>query len=318
MIARELIPQLPIADDVVSGLFHRPKSLPPKLFYDEAGSALFECITKLPEYYLTRTETAILQSFANPIAVAAGRIASLVELGAATSRKTRILISAFLRHSPGFCFSPVDISIAPLRAGESALRRRFPEMQQRAVIADFTKDLSFLSDLPAPRLVLYLGSSIGNLDPMPAVALLSQLRHALQPGDCLLLGTDMRKSPEILVPAYDDKCGITAAFNKNILARINRELGGHFALKKFRHVPRWNDAESRMEIYLQSAERQSVRIDRLDAAVEFERGECIHTENSYKYTETMVTSILENAGFTREQAWMDERRWFAERLARVP
>lgn len=317
MIARELIPQLPIAEDVIAGLFRQPKSLPPKLFYDAAGSALFERITKLPEYYLTRTEAAILQSSADRIAASTGRIESLVELGAATSRKTRILISAFLRHSPGFSFSPVDISMAPLREGEFAIRRRFPELRHRSVIADFMKDLSFLRDLPAPRVVLYLGSSIGNLDPMPAGAFLTRLRRALEPGDALLLGTDLRKSPEILIPAYDDRCGVTAAFNKNILARINRELGGRFALGQFHHRPRWNDVESRMEIYLESALRQSVRIAMLDAVVEFERGELIHTENSYKYTETMVVSILENSGWVREKTWTDERRWFAEHLARA-
>ncbi len=317
MIARELIPQIPIAEDVLRGLFCNPKSLPPKLFYDDAGSALFECITKLPEYYLTRTETAILQSYGDQIAAATGRIASLVELGAATSRKTKILISSFLRHAPGFSFAPVDISIAPLREGEFAISRRFPHLPHRAVIADFMKDLSFIRDLPAPRLVLYLGSSIGNLNPMPAVAFLSRLRRALQTGDTLLLATDMRKPPEILIPAYNDKWGITAAFNKNILARINRELGGHFALDKFCHVPRWNDRESRMEIYLQSTVHQSVRIDLIDAAVEFDRGELIHTENSYKYTDSMVASMLANAGFARERTWMDDKHWFAEHLSRV-
>ncbi len=317
MIARELIPQLPIAEDVISGLSRQPKSLPPKLFYDKAGSALFECITKLPEYYLTRTETAILQSSADTMAVATGPITSLVELGAATSRKTRILISAFLRHAPGFWFSPVDISLAPLRAGELAIRRRFPEVRYRSILTDFMKDLSFLRELPPPRLVLYLGSSIGNLDPMPAITFLTRLRRALQPGDALLLGTDMRKSPEILIPAYDDKCGITAAFNKNILTRINRELGGHFAVGQFRHLARWNDRESRMEIYLESAVRQSVRIDLLDSVIEFERGELIHTENSYKYSEAMVDWLLDSAGFVREKTWVDEGRWFAEHLARV-
>jgi len=316
MIVRELLP-VPRMVDEVQGLFRYPKSLPPKLFYDDAGSALFEQITELPEYYLTRTETAILQSFAHVIARNVGSVATVVELGAATSRKTRIIIAALLRHHPGFSFFPVDISIAPLRAGQIAMQREFPRLRQATVRADFVEDLSFLKRLPSPRLVLYLGSSIGNFDPMPAAAFLSRVKHVLQPGDALLVGTDMRKNPEILVPAYNDSKGITAAFNKNILTRINRELGGHFDLSRFRHLARWNDHESRMEIYLESTERQSVRVDLLGATIEFQKGELIHTENSYKYTVAMVATMLANAGFALEKTWTDEKGWFADHLARV-
>jgi L-histidine Nalpha-methyltransferase len=316
MIAHELLP-VPAAVHEVQGLLRTPKSLPPKLFYDEAGSELFERITELPEYYLTRTETAVLRSAADEIAAAAP-VASLVELGAGTSTKTRILIAALLKREPGLAFFPVDISIAPLHAARVALRREFPRLHHAPVIADLAENLSFLSSCPAPRLVLYLGSSIGNFEPMEVASLLCRIRRRLAPGDSLLLGADMRKEPDILLAAYDDAQGVTAAFNKNILARINRELGGHFDLSEFKHLVRWNGRESRIEIYLQSLARQSVRINALDATIDFEPGELIHTENSYKYSDSMLEAMLCNAGFVPEKTWKDKRGWFADTLARVP
>ena len=316
MIAREIVPVPRIATEV-RGLFQTPKSLPPKLFYDEAGSALFERITALPEYYLTRTEGTMLNSCAGEIADAAGPVSSLVELGAASSRKTGPLIAALLERSSQLSFFPVDLSVAALRAGQAALTSKFPKMRQDAIVADLSQDMRFLTRLPAPRLVLYLGSSLGNFDPMPATAFLSRLGRALQPGDALLLGTDMRKDPKLLLSAYHDAQGVTAAFNKNILVRINRELGGHFDLSAFRHVVRWNDIESRIEMYLESSVRQSVPIDALGATVEFERGELIHTENSYKYSDAMVMGMLDQAGFVRDRSWTDEHGGFTDHFARV-
>jgi dimethylhistidine N-methyltransferase len=317
MIAREVLSQPGIAADI-AGLFDYPKSLPPKLFYDAQGSALFERITQLAEYYPTRTEATVLRENADEIAAAAGPIQSLIELGAGTSTKTRALIAAFLRTQLKLEFFPVDISPAPLHSVQIAMRREFPGLEHTPIVTDFSHDLILPGNIPAPRFILYLGSSIGNFEPMQAVAFLSRVRRALHPGDTLLLGADMRKNPSILLPAYDDREGVTAEFNKNILARINRELGGHFDLRKFRHVVRWNRDESRIEMYLESTVRQTVLIAMLNASVEFEAGELIHTENSYKYSDFIVKSMLRQAGFVVEQSWRDERWWFSDYLARVP
>jgi dimethylhistidine N-methyltransferase len=317
MIARELLPQLGFAADV-AGLFERPKSLPPKLFYDAEGSALFERITQLPEYYPTRTEAAILRDNADEIAAAVRPIQSLIELGAGTSSKTRTLIAAFLRAQSRLKFFPVDISAAPLHLVRDAMLREFPGLEHTPIVTDFSDDLSLPGNMPVPHLVLYLGSSIGNFEPMQAVAFLLRIRRTLHSGDALLLGADMRKHSKVLLPAYDDAEGVTAAFNKNILAHINRELGGHFDLRRFRHVVRWNRSESRIEMYLESAVRQTVLIESLAASVEFEAGELIHTENSYKYSDAMVRSMLRQAGFAVEQVWKDKRGWFSDYLARVP
>ena len=317
MIARELLPQLGLEADI-SGLFQRPKSLPPKLFYDAEGSALFERITELPEYYPTRTEAAILRDNADEIAAAVGPIQSLIELGAGTSSKTRALIAAFLREQSKLNFFPVDISAAPLNLVRDALRREFPGLEHTPIITDFSDHLKLPGTMPGPRLALYLGSSIGNFEPMQAVAFLSRIRRTLHPGDALLLGADMRKQAKVLLPAYDDAAGVTAAFNKNILAHINRELGGHFDLSRFHHVVRWNSSASRIEMYLESAMRQKVCIESLATTVEFERGELIHTENSYKYSDEMVTSMLCHAGFSVERVWQDRQQWFSDYLAKVP
>jgi dimethylhistidine N-methyltransferase len=318
MIAREAAAFQPgIAADV-TGLFERPKSLPPKLFYDAKGSALFECITKLPEYYPTRTEASILQRNAAEIAKAAGPIQSLIELGAGTSTKTKALLSAFMQMQEQLKFFPVDISASPLRATQTAFAREFPGLEYIPVVTDFSANLSLPNNIPSPRLTLYLGSSIGNFEPMHAVAFLLRIRRTMRSGDALLLGADMRKGPEVLLPAYDDAKGVTAEFNKNILSRMNRELGGHFDLSKFRHTIRWNDRASRIEMYLESLEQQSVFIAELNATIEFEAGELVHTENSYKYTDAMVRNMLGQAGLVVEQVWKDEQTWFSDYLARVP
>jgi len=317
MIARETLPLPEIAEEVAQGLLGTPKSLPPKLFYDAAGSDLFERITELPEYYVTRTEMCILQRFAGEIAAVAGPIASVIELGAGTSSKTTVLLAALLRQQAALSFSPVDISAAPLQAGQAALQRRFPQLRYTPVVTDFLHDLSFLTRAHPPRLVFYLGSSIGNFEPLQAVSLLCRLRRSLSPGDSLLIGFDMRKDPGVLHAAYDDSQGVTAAFNKNMLVRINRELRGHFHPSAFRHVALWNDHESRIEMHLESMARQSVPIDLLNLTVHFEKGESIHTENSYKYSEAMIQNLLQSGGFTLMKTWKDDLGWFSDALARV-
>ena len=187
----------------------------------------------------------------------------------------------------------------------------------RPVVADFSHGFAFLRDVPGRKLVLYLGSSIGNFDPEDAVPMLGQICAELRPGDALLLGTDLAKDPAVLLPAYDDAQGVTEKFNKNILRRINRELGADFDLDFFRHVALWNAKQSRMEIYLESSRPQTVTLGLLSLRVKFANGERIHTENSYKYTLSMVRNMLEPAGFALDRTWFDERKWFALHLARV-
>ena len=233
MIARELIGLPKYAEEVEAGLLSRPKSLPCKLFYDQAGSELFEEITQLPEYYPTRTELSILRSHADQIAQALEPGVAVVELGSGTATKTRTLLHALLRRQLRISFFPVDISPAALGEARVRVQAECPRAVVRPVVADFSQGFAFLRDIPGRKLILYLGSSIGNFDPHEAVSLLGDIQSELQSGDSLLLGTDLAKNPAILVPAYDDSQGVTERFNKNILVRINRELGANFDLARF-------------------------------------------------------------------------------------
>ncbi|MCI0349698.1 MAG: L-histidine N(alpha)-methyltransferase [Acidobacteriales bacterium] len=314
-LQRPVVPE--IALDVIEGLTSRPKSLPPKLFYDAEGSAIFEEITRLPEYYLTRTELGILQERAGEICRHCEPGVSLVELGAGSGHKTRTIIASLLRRQLWLNYFPVDVSAAALQSAKAALEAEFEYLSVRPIVMDYSESMRFLRRIPRPRLVLYIGSSIGNLEPRQAAFLLRQLRAQLEPGDCFLLGTDLVKERAILLPAYDDADGVTAAFNKNVLARINRELGGHFDLALFKHVASWNESESRMEMYLESRAEQVVRIDALNLSVPFAKGERIHTENSYKYRVEDVRFMLTEAGFELAHTWYDERKWFAVHLARA-
>ncbi len=311
----ELKPLPSIAADVLAGLSVTPKSLPFRLFYDAAGSALFEQITRLPEYYLTRCETRILRSRSEAIVRAAGLPMNVIELGAGSAVKTRLILEALQQQRGRVKFYPVDVSEAALAAAEDNTRG-LRHVTVEPLLADYTRTMDFISAVSGPRLILYLGSSIGNFEPLHASLLLSHLRSRLEAQDTLLLGTDMVKQSSVLLPAYDDTAGVTAAFNRNLLARINRELGGNFDLESFAHVARWNEDASRIEIYLQSTRAQDIEISALRVRVRFERGETIHTENSYKFTPTMIESILRNARFRRDCAWTDSKRWFALHLAR--
>ena len=294
-----------------------PKRLPSKLFYDAAGSALFEQITELPEYYLTRTERAILELRCGEILRQAGTALTLVELGAGTAAKTCILIEELLRQQSRALFYPIDVSPAALSEATCRLGARFPGLRVNPIVADYTGGVPALSRINGRKLVLYIGSSIGNFEPDEAIRLLRRVRYSLRPGDSLLLGTDFAKSTRILLPAYDDAQGVTAAFNKNILARLNRELEADFDLDRFHHVALWNKRCSRMEMHLQSVVQQMVFLPALDRDVSFAEGERIHTENSYKYTDTMVECILRESGFNLECSWSDHQRWFGLHLARV-
>jgi L-histidine Nalpha-methyltransferase len=299
------------------GLSATPRWLPARLFYDDAGSALFEQITELPEYYLTRTERAIFESYAGEILRAAGQSLTLVELGAGTASKTCILIEELLQRQARALFYPIDVSLSALQEAVRQLERKFPQLRVNPIVADYTGGVEALSRVSGRKLVLYIGSSIGNFEPDESVRILRRIRRAMRAGDALLLGADFAKSSKILLPAYDDPQGVTAAFNKNILARLNRELDADFNLDAFRHVALWNKRCSRMEIYLESACEQRVFLPALDLDVGFAAGERIHTENSYKYTMEMIETILLESGFTLEQSWHDRRKWFGVHLARV-
>jgi L-histidine N-alpha-methyltransferase len=317
MIARELIPVPSYAEEVEAGLTGYPKSLPAKLFYDAAGSALFEDITQLPEYYLTRTELGILQDRAGEIAAAVGAGVAVVELGAGTAAKTCTLLQSLVKRQMRVPYYPVDISSSALAGARQRVANEVDRVSVRPVIADFADGFGFLSDIPGRKLVLYLGSSIGNFDPATAVSMLTDIRGELGTGDALLLGTDMVKKEKILLPAYDDAQGVTAEFNSNILRRMNRELGADFDLDAFRHVARWNVQQSRMEMHLKSLRMQTVDLSVLRLRIGFVPGEHIHTENSYKYTMPAVRSMLSGAGFQLVQSWFDRKKWFGLHLARV-
>ncbi len=306
-----------MAREVRDGMSATPKRLPCKLLYDAVGSALFEQITELPEYYLTRTERAIFEDYAAEMLEAAGPALTLVELGAGTANKTRILIDELLQRQTRALFYPIDVSSAALNEAVSQMAVQFPQLRVSPVVADYSGGVPALSRISGRKLVLFIGSSIGNYDPPEAIAMLRRIRRSLRAGDALLLGADLAKSSKILLPAYDDAQGVTAEFNKNILARLNRELDADFNLDAFRHVALWNKRCSRMEIYLESTTAQSVFLPAIDMDVRFGVGERIHTENSYKYTDEMVNNILSESGFKLERTWSDPKRWFGVHLARV-
>lgn len=305
------------AREVLHGLASRPKTLPPKLFYDAAGSALFEQITELPEYYLTVTEQAIFERHASDMVRAAGEASTIIELGAGTAKKTMLVLRAALDLHRNVTFIPVDVSSYALEVAHNRVHSELPQVAVHPLVLDYTQHSSTLAKLSGRKLVLYIGSSIGNFEPMAACALLRRLRSSLAPGDSLLLGTDMRKPVEVLLPAYDDAAGVTAQFNLNILARINREFDADFDLDCFAHRVIWNERDSRIEMHLESSIAQLVNIDALDLSIPFVAGETIHTENSYKFTTSMIESMAENGGFSIEQSWSDEREWFTVTLLRA-
>jgi L-histidine Nalpha-methyltransferase len=317
MIVREPVPLPVYTDEVVHGLTSRPKTLPCKLLYDDRGSQLFEEITRLPEYYLTRTELGILQDSARSIVQAAGTPVSIVELGAGTATKTGTLLRAFARRQMRVKYFPVDISSGALADAKQRIKEECANVIIHPVVADFGDGFHFLREIPGRKLVLYLGSSIGNFEWNDAVSMLRKVRDQLNDADALLLGTDMVKPAETLVPAYDDAQGVTAEFSKNVLVRLNRELGANFELDSFRHVAEWAPSRSRMEIFLESLRPQTVTLRVPLLTLQFREGERIHTENSHKYTLEMVEHMLCVSGFKLEKTWFDRQKWFGLNLARV-
>jgi dimethylhistidine N-methyltransferase len=309
-----------VAAAVRDGLCSLPKRLSPWLFYDEEGSRLFERITELPEYYLTRTERGILSENAGRIVESAsnGDRLRIVELGAGSADKTRLLLAAAVRRQGGVIYEPVDVSPSALASAKQRIEREIPGVQVAPRVEDYTQGLVLDAEGPGERrLVLFIGSSIGNFEPLEAMGLLRGIRAGLRAEDALLLGVDLVKDEMQLLAAYDDAAGVTAAFNLNLLARLNRELGAEFDPAAFSHKAVWNAARSRIEMHLVSRTKQRVKIDSFEFEVEFEAGETIHTENSYKYRPELAASMLKASGFAAAGQWTDERGWFEVTLGRA-
>lgn len=303
------------AEDVSRGLSALPKYLNPQYFYDREGSLLFEEISEQPEYYPTRTELSILEKNAEEISRLFSPETVLVELGSGSARKTRTLIEAFIRRFGRLHFIPVEISPSILRQSSEILLNDYQELSITAVAAEFETGLQAIStQLKRPKLIVWLGSSIGNFDQQHAANFLRQLSQLMNPRDRLLIGMDLVKDVKILEAAYNDAADVTAAFNLNLLKRINRELGGHFDLQKFTHCAFFNREKERIEMHLVSERPQLVAIDALKMDIHFKGGESIHTENSHKYRQETIGSLADKANLKLEKQWIDEKNWFCVNL----
>jgi L-histidine N-alpha-methyltransferase len=302
-----------MALDVQAGLTATPKTLPPKYFYDARGSELFDEITRLPEYYPTRTERAILDRHAPAIA-AATEAETLIELGSGTSEKTRLLLRALTAFGSLRRFVPFDVDPAVLKDASAAVAAEFPGLKVEPIVGDFEKHLG---TLPAGRrrLLAFLGSTIGNLDPEQRAVFLGSVRSTLAPGDSFLLGTDLVKSPHRLVAAYDDAAGVTAQFDKNVLDVVNRDLGADFDPDEFDHVAVWDAENEWIEMRLRSRQEQVVRVAALDLVVRFARGEELRTEISAKFRRDRVEAELAAAGLRLTSWWTDPDGDFALSLS---
>jgi L-histidine N-alpha-methyltransferase len=289
--------------DVLAGLTATPRTLPPRWFYDERGSVLFDEITRLPEYYPTRAERSVLDARAGEIARATGADV-LVELGSGTSEKTRLLLRALSEAGTLRRFVPFDVDPSVLTAAGAAITEEFPGVAVDAVVGDFTRHLG---ELPrgGTRLVAFLGSTIGNLEPGPRAAFLADVAATLAPGDTLLLGTDLVKDPARLVRAYDDAAGVTAAFNRNVLHVVDRELGADFDPDAFEHVAVWDAEQEWVEMRLRARAAQTVHVPPLDLTVEFAAGEDLRTEISAKFRRERVEAELAAAGLRVTEWWTD-------------
>lgn len=300
-----------LAEAVRLGLNARPKTLPWTYFYDDVGSELFEAICALPEYYLTRTEDAILREHAREMVAGWSREPAMIELGSGSSSKTRWLIAAALHHYGHLHYVPIDVSAAPLIESAQSLVRQFSAVRVTGYVANYRDALAILPErIPGPRLWVFLGSSLGNYTADEAVELLTQVAAAMGEDDRLLLGTDLAKDTATLEAAYDDAAGVTARFNLNLLARINRELGADFDLDRFSHRAVYRPELGRVEMHLVSQVAQTVRIPKADLTVKFAAEELIHTENSHKYSHEGLAELALRAGFAEETAWTDRQGFF--------
>ncbi|MEO8601683.1 MAG: L-histidine N(alpha)-methyltransferase [bacterium] len=304
-----------LAIDVRRGLTAVPKTLPPKYFYDDRGSQLFDAICDLPEYYLTRTEHALLAQIADEV-IAAAAPTQLVELGSGASRKTRRLLDALVATQPHPYYVPIDVNQTMLRSSAVALRAAYPTLGVHGLVADFEPALPPLPQATR-RLVAYLGSSIGNFVPPADARFLRAVAAVLQAGDRLLLGVDLVKDVALLEAAYDDAAGVTAEFNRNVLHVINRELDADFAPDQFDHVARYDAGAAQMDMYLRARAAQRVRVGALDLELAFAANEMIHTETSRKFTRSSVDAMLRAGGFRLEQWFASPGDAFALVLATV-
>jgi L-histidine N-alpha-methyltransferase len=303
------------ARDVRAGLTDSPKHLSCCYFYDEEGSLLFDAICELPEYYLTRAEQEILQSHADAIAGTCPPNIRLIELGSGSAIKTRLLIDALLRRQDALQYVPIDICSVVLQESASQLLRDYPRLQVLGIAAEYHEGLRHLrQESERPKLILWLGSNVGNFHRSEAAEFLARVRQTMTPADRMLMGVDLRKERSVLEPAYDDAQGVSADFNLNLLTRINRELDGHFDQDAFKHQAIYNEEAGRVEMYLVSTRDQVVRIKALGLDVPFKAGEAIHTENSYKYSLAEIDALLKEAGLRREKQWFDEARRFSVNL----
>jgi dimethylhistidine N-methyltransferase len=295
-------------DEAWAGLALPHKTLPCKYFYDASGSALFERICELPEYYPTRTELAILEAHADEMGACLGSRCLLLEFGSGSSRKTHLLLDR-LREPAGYV--PIDISHAALAASVRTLRAAYPTLEVLPLCADYGDSL----DLPRPRIeparraVFFPGSTIGNFSPPDAQRFLARMGRIVGPRGGILIGVDLRKAAAVLEAAYDDRAGVTAAFNRNLLVRLNREVDADFELDRFRHRALWNQQAGRIEMHLVSTTEQEVRV--AGRCFRFAAGESIHTENSYKYSLDGFAELAAAAGLVVRRVWTDERRWFS-------
>jgi L-histidine N-alpha-methyltransferase len=299
--------------DARAGLTAMPKWLPPRWFYDARGSELFEEITRLPEYYPTRAEREILVRRAGDIARIT-KAKTLIELGSGSSEKTRLLLSALRSHGSLGAFVPLDVSPTALREAMARIVADYPALDVHGIVGDFTRHLGHLPT-GGTRLVAFLGGTIGNLLPAERAGFLAALRDALEPGDWLLLGTDLVKDCAVLVAAYDDAAGVTGEFNRNVLRVLNRELGADFDVEAFQHLAWWNPEREWIEMRLRATRPMVVRLPALDLSVRFTAGEQLRTEISAKFRREGVDRELSAAGFAPRHWWTDPQRRFAESLA---
>jgi dimethylhistidine N-methyltransferase len=304
-----------VADAAIAGLLREQKTLPAKLFYDEAGCRLFAQITELPEYYLTRTEFTLLAEVAPRVAAALSGPAVLVEYGASDEAKAGFLLRERDNEDKPVirAYVPIDVAATALDQMRARLRRARPDLQLFTVAADFMDAMTLPAQVPdLPRLGFFPGSTIGNLDPPAVRQFLQQARHTLGVGSGFLVGVDLRKDPAVLLPAYDDAAGVTATFNRNLLVRLNREAGADFDPYSFEHRAVWNDVESRIEMHLVSCRNQTVRVH--GHVIRFARGETIHTENSYKYAPEHFAALAAASGWQTAKLWTDSGQLFSLHL----
>jgi dimethylhistidine N-methyltransferase len=309
--------QLTVGSDVVKGLTQTPKSLPARYLYDDRGSQLFEQICELPEYYLTRTETAILQEYAGAIAKMTGPC-ELVELGSGSSTKTRILLDAYNDLGYPLCYLPIDVSAGILESSARQLLTDYPSLQVQALVSTYELALKQLKPTQMPsRMICFIGSTLGNLTVEECDEFFSQITDALEVGEYLLLGIDRQKSKNLLSAAYNDSQGVTAAFNLNMLHHLNRQFEGNFDTNQFEHWAFYNETQHQIEIHLRSLQAQTVQLRALDLTVEFETGETILTEVSRKFDLKEMERELQARGLVPLQMWTDPQQWFGLLLCQL-